>query len=206
MRDELIWLRYAFVGLALALAAIAVPAAVAESLRAAAGPDASPALLHVEAELGWLRGDLWGAYALAGAARPDADKAAAREAFRSAAQGALALAPYQPRLWLRLAENERENSDATTHFDAVLKMAYDTAPADDPGMADRLEMALSGIGAPDEELDEFARGDVRAMIGHDRLNQLSTVYARLGGGGRRFIERAVEATRPELVPRLATPE
>jgi hypothetical protein len=72
-------------------------------------------------------------------------------------------------------------------------------------MAERLELAIAAIGAPDEELDELARGDVRAMIGHDRLGQLSAVYARVGAGGKQFIERAVKTMRPELLPRIASP-
>ena len=155
MREHLLWLRYALVALALALAAIAAPTAISESLRAAAGPSASPATLRAEAEFGWLRGDLWGAYAIAATTRGDASK---RAAFHSAAQRALALAPYQPRLWLRLAEFERGGPESATRFNALLKMAYYTAPADDPEMAERLELAIAAIGAPDEELDELTSG------------------------------------------------
>ena len=90
-------------------------------------------------------------------------------------------------------------------FNAVVKMVYYTAPADDAGMADRLEMALSATGSPDEELDEFARSDVRAMIVHGRLTELSAVYRNLGAGARVFIEHAVKSILPDLAPRLDPP-
>ncbi len=205
MRDDPIWLRYLFGAVALALAGVALPMAAAESLRAATGRGASAETIHAEAALGWLRGDLWGAYATAEAARADAGEDAARPAFRRAAEWALSLAPYQPQLWLRLAKLDQRDPGSATQFNAVVKMIYYTAPADDAGTADRLEMALSAAGSPDEEIDELARGDVRAMIAHGRLTELSAVYRNLGRGARVFIENAVKSIQPDLAPRLDAP-
>jgi hypothetical protein len=207
MPDVLIWQRYLLGALALALAAIALPMAASETLRTATLRSApAAATLHAEAAFGWLRGDLWGGYALAEAKRIDAGDAATLPEFRRAAQWALSLAPYQPQLWLRLAKLDATDPTKSAQFNAVLKMAYYTAPADDPGMADRLQMALSALGPPDEELDELARSDVRAMIVHGRLRELAVVYQSLGGGARAFVERAVTAIQPDLAPRLAAPD
>jgi hypothetical protein len=201
MPRDLIWQRYLLGAWALALAAMALPTAASEALRAATARSAPTAgTLHAEAALGWLRGDLWGAYAMAEGERADAD--AARPAFRRAAEWALSLGPYQPQLWLRLAKLDQGAAASAGQFNAALKMVYYTAPADDAAAADRLEMALSATGPPDEELDELARGDVRAMIAHGRLAELSTVYRNLGAGGRAFIDAAVKSIRPDLAPRL----
>ena len=206
MPHDLVWQRYLLGALALALAAIALPMAASEALRAATHRSAPAAeTIRAEAALGWLRGDLWGAYAMAEAERADAGEDAARQAFRRAAEWALSLAPYQPQLWLRLAKLDESDPRRATQFNAVVKMVYYTAPADDAGMADRLRMALSAAGSPDEELDELARSDVRAMIAHGRLNELSAVYRSLGAGARVFIERAVKSIRPDLAPRLDAP-
>ena len=204
MPRDLIWQRYLLGAWALALAAMALPTAASEALRAATARSAPTAgTLHAEAALGWLRGDLWGAYAMAEGERADAD--AARPAFRRAAEWALSLSPYQPQLWLRLAKLDERDRRPATQFNAVVKMIYYTAPADDAGMADRLQLALSAAGSPDEELDELARGDVRAMVAHHRLTELSAVYRGLGAGARVFIENAVRSIRPELAPQLDAP-
>jgi hypothetical protein len=206
MSEELFWPRYVFGALALLLAAIALPMAASEALRAATNRSAPAAqTIHAEAKLGWLRGDLWGAYAMAEARRSDVGEDAARQAFRRAAEWALSLTPYQPQLWLRLAKLDESDPLRASQFNAVVKMAYYTAPADDTGMADRLQMALSAAGSPDEELDEFARSDVRTMIAHGKLTELSAVYRGLGPGARAFIENAVKAIRPDLAPRLDAP-
>jgi hypothetical protein len=206
MPHDLAWQRYLLGALALLLAAIALPMAASEALRAATDRSApAPETIRAEAMLGWLRGDLWGAYALAEAERADAGEDAARQAFRRAAERALSLAPYQPQLWLRLAKLDQSDPQRATQFNAVVKMIYYTAPADDAGMADRLRMALSAAGSPDEELDELARSDVRAMIAHGRLNELSAVYRGLDAGARVFIEHTVKSIRPDLAPRLAAP-
>jgi len=207
MPEDVSWPRWLMGALALVLATVALPMTAAEAVRAAAGRAAPrPAAICAAAWLGWLRGDLWAACAMAEAARPGADDPARRRAFRDAAERALASAPYQPRLWLSLAEGDERDPQTATPFNAVLKMAHYTAPADDvDGAAERLALALSAAGPADEELDELARSDVRALIGHDRLGPLTAVYARLGDGGRRFIERAVAATRPELLQRLGAP-
>jgi len=84
-------------------------------------------------------------------------------------------------------------------------MAYYTGAADDGGTADRLQMALSATGSPDEELDELARGDVRAMVAHGRLRELSTIYRSLDAGARGFIENAVKSIQPDMAPRLDAP-
>ncbi len=206
MPHDLVWQRCLLGALALLLAAIALPMMVSEALRAANDRSAPAAeTIHAEAELGWLRGDLWGAYAAAESARADAGGDAARQAVRRAAEWALSLAPYQPLLWLRLAKLDESDPRRATQFNAVVKMVYYTAPADDAGMADRLQMALSAAGSPDEELDELARGDVRAMIAHGRLTELSAVYRGVGAGARVFIENAVKSIRPDLTPRLDAP-
>jgi hypothetical protein len=211
MRDDLIWLRYAFGAVALTLATIALPMTACEALRAAASRSAPAAeTLQAAAALGWLRGDLWGAYAKAEVQEADAATDpvladSARRAFRRAAEWALSLSPYQPQLWLRLAKLDERDRRPATQFNAVVKMIYYTAPADDAGMADRLQLALSAAGSPDEELDELARGDVRAMVAHHRLTELSAVYRGLGAGARVFIENAVRSIRPELAPQLDAP-
>jgi hypothetical protein len=206
MPYDVVWQRYLMAALALLLAAIALPMAAAEALRAATHESApAPETVRAEAMLGWLRGDLWGAYALAEAERADAGADAARQAFRRAAEKALSLAPYRPQLWLRLAKLYESDPRRATQFNAVVKMVYYTAPADDAGMADRLQMALSAAGSPDEELDEFARSDVRAMIAHGRLSELSAVYRSLGAGARVFIEHAVKSIRPDLASSLTAP-
>lgn len=206
MPHDLVWQRFVLGLLALALAAIALPMAASEALRSTTLRGAPAAgTLHAEAALGWLRGDLWGAYAFAEAKRAGAGEAAAPQAFRRAAEWALSLAPYQPQLWLRLAKLDATDSAKSTQFNAVLKMVYYTAPADDAGMADRLQMALSAFGPPDEELDELARSDVRAMIDRGRLSELSVVYQSLDEGARAFVQRAVKAIQPDLAPRLDAP-
>jgi hypothetical protein len=102
MPRDLVWQRYLLGALALLLAAIALPMAASEALRAATNRSAAAAeTIHAEAALGWLRGDLWGAYAKAEAERADAGEDAARQAFRRAAERALSLAPYQPQQWTR---------------------------------------------------------------------------------------------------------
>jgi len=206
MPHDLVWQRYLLCALALALAAIALPMAAAEALRAATHRSAPAAeMIHSEATLGWLRGDLWGADAMAVAERANAGEDAARQAFRRAAQWALSLAPYQPQLWLRLAKLDESDPLQAGQFNAVVKMVYYTAPADDAAMADRLQMALSAAGPTDEELDELARSDVRAMIAHGRLTELSAVYQNLRPGARAFVQRAVKAIQPDLAPRLDAP-
>jgi hypothetical protein len=192
--------RYCLCALALALAAIALPMTASEALGVATNR-----ALHIEAELGWLRGDLRGAYALGLADRADgasdvAKQDAAQRAFHLAAERALAIAPYQPALWLQLARFDNDDPTSASHAAAALKMAYYTAPADDAHIADRLALALSGVEPFDEELDVFARGDVRSLIAHDRVNILANVYQRLGDPGRQFIEDTVRAMRPALLP------
>jgi hypothetical protein len=206
MPHDLVWLRCLLAALALTLAGVALPMTASEAFRAASDRSAPAAeTIHAAAALGWLRGDLWGDYAIAEARRADAGEDAAPQAFRRAAEWALSLAPYQPQLWLRLAKVDASDPLRARQFNAVLKMAYDTAPADDAGMADRLQMALSAVGPPDEELDELALGDVRAMIAHGRLTELSAVYRNLGAGARVFIQHAVKSIRPDLAPRLDAP-
>jgi len=200
--------RYLLGGLALALAALALPMTAAESLSMAAGREMSRATaLRIGAGLGWWRGDLWGAYALAAAQQADetADAAGAERAFRRAATRALAIAPYQPMLWLALAKREQGAPTSAGAFNAALKMAYYTAPGDETAMAIRLAMALSPAAAPDEELDELARGDVRALLARGRIAELSAIYHSVAAGGRPFIENAVRAMRPDLADRLVGP-
>lgn len=206
MGQNATWFRYLLGGLALALAALALPMTAAESLFMAAGRGASPATaLRIAAGLGWLRGDLWGAYAAAEAQQAEAAPTATEREFRPATTRALAIAPYQPTLWLAVAKREQRAPTAAGAFNAALKMAYYTAPGDETAVAIRVAMALSPAAAPDEELDELARGDLRALIARGRIAELSAIYRSVVVGGRPFIENAVRAMRPDLVDRLAEP-
>src|SRR5262249_22305359 len=125
---------------------------------------------HRAAMLGMVRGDLWAQDALTysdifrhenrnGA---DAKNTATLEEARYATERALALAPYDARLWLMLA-GLRARVDRTKASSAIL-MSYYTGRNEPALMPVRLSLALNSPSITDKEFQELVTHDLSLIV------------------------------------------
>jgi hypothetical protein len=161
--------------------------------------------------VGWLRGDLWADYALTADSRllNDARASAPNDKAELVLERALAVAPYDARLWLLLSASNAKSGWKDDETLAQLKMSYYTAPNDIRLIPLRIAIAMQSQAIGDEELQVLVEHEIRTLI--LRKPELKPViamaYRGASSAGHRFLEEKLavldrkfltelQATRP----------
>lgn len=142
--------------------------------------------------IGWPRGDLWADYAISADAElvGSINTNASNNEAQFVTNRAVAIAPYDARVWLLLtAINARQGwkDDKTL---AQLKMSYYTSPNDVRLIPLRIQLATQSPAIIDGELQDLVAHEIRTIILHKPAMKQSIAIAYRGASpnGRRFIE------------------
>ena len=163
--------------------------------------------LEKAASLALVRGKLWGNSALAGAALMETAPAASSGliSVRERLTRALVYAPYQPEIWLKLAQlADRFN---WTGYDALalLKMVYYTGASDLDLVPPRTKLALRQDDvATDVELRDLVTRDVELILRHrpELTPALVEAYRSATPAGRTLADGVVARLEPSFLNTL----
>jgi hypothetical protein len=215
LRDERPWplirVACALFGLVLMAQAcwILIPVFYTVGLRAEGTGLANSSLVESEdlnraASLALVRGDLWAKSALASAAVAESNPAAAPvdDRVRQRLVNALLYAPYQAKIWLRLAELADKFKWTGYDIRALLKMVYFTGPNDIslvPGRT-RLALHLNGT-AVDLDLRDLVERDLELILRRrpELRPALVTAYQSANPQGRALADGVIARTDPPFL-------
>ncbi|MDE2472633.1 MAG: hypothetical protein KGL35_28880 [Bradyrhizobium sp.] len=161
------------------------------------------------------RSDLKAEYALALAGQALKSDAAKTETGRKAQEAvvdALSIGPHDSRMWLVLAllrarsnpGNSAVAGSSNSQVAEPLKMSYLTGPNREELIPTRLTAVIASNSLDDADLNEFARGDVRAILTRipDQRQTLMNTYTRASTAGKTFLEDSARAYDPRFVDSL----
>lgn len=166
----------------------------------------------IAAQLGRLRGDLWTDLAITESARTGFSDAASDATVAAAhakdATAAAIWAPSDPRGWLLLAATAPRSDLAVLPAEtAWLKMSYFTGPNALSLMPMRLGLVVRSRAFSDPELQEFARGDIRAIIDHAPSLQSALIeaYRSARPEAQQRIKAMIKDAKPALLKEIDHP-
>jgi hypothetical protein len=177
--------------------------------QAAAAASANRNAAAWAASFGVIRGDLWAEYALtyldilehdpSRSVGASDDKTI--EHAREVANRALALSPYDARVWLVLAgikSRLRQKSGAT------LRMSYYTGANEAELIPLRLHLALNSQALAEKDFQELVRHDIRIIITRkpELKPAILTAYRDALPTGRQFLEQTLKESDPTLLATL----
>lgn len=146
--------------------------------------------------VGWLRGDLWADYALTADSRllNVVGARAANDKTELVSERALAVAPYDSRLWFLLAAINAQSGWKNEKTLAQLKMSYYTAPNDTRLIQLRIPIALQSQAIGDEEIQGMVAHEIRGLVLHkpELKPIIAMAYRGASSAGRRFIEKKLD--------------
>ena len=174
---------------------------------AAGGAAARSTNLDKAASLALVRGKLWGNSALASAALMENDPAASSGSvsIRERLVRALVYAPYQPEIWLKLAQ--LADQFKWTRYDAMalLKMVYYTGAGDIDlvPLRTKLALRLDDVVA-DVELRDLVTRDVELILRHrpELTPALVEAYKSATPAGRALADSVVARLQPGFLGTL----
>lgn len=163
--------------------------------------------LDKAASLALVRGKLWGNSALASAALMENDPAASSGSvsIRERLVRALVYAPYQPEIWLKLAQ--LADQFKWTRYDAMalLKMVYYTGAGDIDlvPLRTKLALRLDDVVA-DVELRDLVTRDVELILRHrpELTPALVEAYKSATPAGRALADSVVARLQPGFLGTL----
>ncbi|HLI93996.1 MAG TPA: hypothetical protein VKU83_10315, partial [Puia sp.] len=162
----------------------------------------------IVASLGWPRGDLWADYALSADCRFLNDVPASTTIDRTepVSEHALALAPYDARLWLLLSAINAQSGWKDDKTLAQLKMSYYTAPNDIRLIPLRISIALQSQAIGDKELQELVEHEIRTIIMRkpELKPVIATAYRGASAAGRAFVEEKLAVLDRKFLTDLQT--
>ncbi|MCK1616095.1 hypothetical protein IVA96_05325 [Bradyrhizobium sp. 159] len=116
----------------------------------------------------------------------------------------LSMSPYNPELWLALAQLQVQRDPHDPVVVEALKMAYFVAPNDARLMPVRIDMAarFDALALPD--VKDLVRNDVRLILIRrpGSRSALVSAYRRASKLGKAFLEDAVESIDPSFLATL----
>jgi hypothetical protein len=172
-----------------------------------AGAAARSANFDKAASLALVRGDLWGSSALARATLVENDPAGNLDSasLRERLIRALIYAPYQPKVWLKLAQSADRFKWTRYNALALLKMVYYTGASDIGLVPPRTKLALRLTDAvADVELRDLVRRDVELILqrGSELTPALVEAYKSATPAGRALADSVVARLDPGLLSTL----
>ncbi len=181
----------------------------AEALYAARGSAARAA------EVGLVRGDLWTAAAIAGAApllfgatgnSPEQSSQAVVENMRATAGRAAGRSPHDSRLWLVLAGLDLRLGSHNPKIAETLKLSYYTGPNELSLMPLRLLLAVQSDAISDEEMQSLVAMDIRRILQRPDLRPaIARAYEKATPEGREVIETTLAQVDPSFLAKIAAP-
>ena len=167
----------------------------------AIGAAASTARLDMAASVAMVRGDLWAQSALVHAALMETNPTFSI-GVRERLVKALLYAPYQPEIWLKLAQ--LADQFKWTHYNALalLKMVYYMGASDIKLVPPRTKLALRLDGAvADIELRDMVKGDMELILRHRPAltPTLLEAYRAATPTGRALADSVVARLKPDLL-------
>jgi hypothetical protein len=126
------------------------------------------------------------------------------EPAQNAVKNALKIGPHDSRMWLVLALLQARNNLGDSLIAESLKMSYLTGPNRAELIPTRLDTVTLSHSLNDADLNELARGDVRAILTQfpDQRQALVNDYVRGSPIGRAFLEESVKMIDPKFVDTL----
>lgn len=156
------------------------------------------------ATIGWPRGDLWSAYVMTENATRIAKLETGQGSEETArpepaTATAVALAPYDARLWLVLAMQDK---DARGH--RALKMSYYTAPTDMVLFPLRIRVASRFQEPLDAELSNLVEFELAVALKQDAPTRsaIEAAYNTSTSSGRRLLERLLNTLDPAYAAQM----
>lgn len=155
------------------------------------------------------RSDLRAEYALALASQTLKSEYAAQgsaEKAQNAAKETLKIGPHDSRIWLVLALLQAHNNLGDPLISETLKMSYFTGPNRAELIPTRLDIVTLGNSLNDTDLEELARGDVRAVLAQypDQRQTLANEYIRASLVGKAFLENSIRMYDPKFADSLTS--
>ena len=171
--------------------------------------EAKAASAATAARLGWPRGDLWSADAVAANAallsRTEAGSSVAgtHNSALDVARTAATLAPSDARNWVLLAMNQQA---AGNHGKALaqLKMSYYTSPYNEDLFPLRIQLAAHALRLRDEELVGYLEYELGVVVRHkpNLKRAIALSYASGSQAGRQFLDQALTKLDPAYLAQL----
>lgn len=188
------------------LPAIAFPPDPESAAEAAANRNTA----HLAAKLGIIRGDLWAEYALtySNVLQHDAKSSAAAEGSieqaRAVAERALALAPYDARIWLILASIDSRFDWLNGKASAALRNSYYTGANETDLIPARLFLSLSLPAISDGDIQQLVHHDLRTIVTRkpEMKSVIADAFQYALPEGKQFINDALKELDPGLLSSL----
>ena len=166
------------------------------------------------AEVGMVRGDLWTAAAITGAAKllfeprgtsPNETSQANIEDIRAIADRAARLSPHDSRIWLVLADIDTRLGGNNRKTVEALKLSYYTGPSALSLIPLRLLFAVQSDATSDEELQSLVSLDIQRIILQrpDLKPAIALAYKNALPKGREIIEATLEQVDPSFLATIA---
>ncbi len=163
------------------------------------------------ARFGFIRGDLWAKYALtylslvqADEANNDAQNSETIQQARQVADRALALAPYDARIWLVLAGIDTRFNWLNHKPGAPLRMSYYTGANKTELIPLRLLLAFKSQALVEEDIQQLVRHDIRIVVTHKPELEPAVIaaYRNALPSNRQFLEDTLQEIDPALLARI----
>jgi hypothetical protein len=144
------------------------------------------------------------AVALAGQTLKSEDAAQRDETAQNAVKNALRIGPHDSRMWLVLALLQARSNLGDSLIAESLKMSYLTGPNRAELIPARLDAVTLSNSLNDADLNELARGDVRAILTQfpDQRQALVNDYVRGSAIGKAFLEASARMFDPKFADSL----
>ena len=122
------------------------------------------------------------------------------EPAQNAVKSALKIGPHESRMWLVLALLLARSNLGDSLIAESLKMSYLTGPNRAELIPTRLDSVTLNNSLNDADLNELARGDVRAILMQrpDQRQALVDHYMRGSAIGKKFLEESVKMIDPKF--------
>jgi hypothetical protein len=126
------------------------------------------------------------------------------EPAQNAVKYALKISPHNSRTWLVLALLQARSNLGDSLIAESLKMSYLTGPNRAELIPTRLDTVTLGNALNDADLNELARGDVRAILTQfpDQRQALVNDYVRGSSIGKTFLEQSARMFDPKFADTL----
>lgn len=186
------------------LAGFGVWATSTEWLRPAGSGTVDVDRAHLAASIGFVRGDLWGDYAVALLRSARRDSAAtARDEARRAGRTAAGLAPFNAEAWLIVAELAVGEGTPAADVAGLLNMSFLTGPNAVDLMPRRLALVARSPARDDADIRALASRDVRILAQHARGTALlEAAWRSAAPDGRAFLAGLFRDADTRLLPAL----
>jgi hypothetical protein len=154
------------------------------------------------------RSDLKAEYAVALAGQTlkteDVSQAQADKPAQKATKNALKIGPHDSRMWLVLALLQARSNLGDSLIAESLKMSYLTGPNRADLIPTRLDAVTLNNSLNDADLNELARGDVRAILTQspDQRQAIVNDYVRGSSIGKAFLEASARTFDPKFADSL----